>query len=358
MAALRAIEDCRFVRLNATMYPAAELELSLCRHFGIVPVPAETDDPQELIDALAGCDVVAVISTGLPTVVVESLDRCRLISRLGNGTDKIDVETASKMGIVVSNAPFFCAEEMTDHIMAMLLSLARQLPRMEGHMRAGRFRQARAEATRIQRLSTCTLGIVGFGATGEMVARRAMPFGLRVLATRRNLQAPSPEADALGVAMVDMDTLLAQSDYVSLQLPLTAANHHLFDEALLRRMKPGSFLINTSRGALVDEDALAKVLREGPLAGAALDTFEWLNVFTDEDQNPSHPLMELDNVLMTSHVSAHSVQSGEDVARTGVQNAASVLNGHWPAPENIVNEGVEPRHPLKTHDPGLVAIPL
>ena len=163
----------RFVRLNATMYPAGELEQSLYAKFGITPEYVEEEDPQELIRRLATCDAVAIVSTGLPAAVVESLDRCRLISRLGNGTDKIAVEKATECGIIVSNAPFFCTEEMTDHIMAMLLSLARQLPRMEQFMRAGRFRQARAESTQLQRLSTCALGIVGFGATGEMVARRA-----------------------------------------------------------------------------------------------------------------------------------------------------------------------------------------
>ena len=343
----------RFVRLNAIMYPANELERSLYAKFGIAPEYVEEEDPQELIRRLAGCDAVAVVSTGLPAAVVASLDRCRLISRFGNGTDKIAVATATENGIVVSNAPFFCAEEMTDHIMAMLLSLARQLPRMEQFMRAGRFRQARTESTQLQRLSTCALGIVGFGATGEMVARRARAFGLRVLATRRNLQAPLP-AD-LDVEMVDLETLLAESDFISLQVPLNADTYHMFDEELLRKMKPGSYLINTSRGALVDEDALARVLREGPLAGAALDTYEWLNVFTDEDQTPQHPLLELDNVLMTSHVSAHSVQSGEDVARTGVCNLASVLKDHWPAPENIVNRGVVPRYPLQPHDAALYA---
>ena len=126
----------RFVRLNATMYPAGELEQSLYAKFDIEPEYVEEEDPQELIRRLATCDAVAVVSTGLPAAVVASLDRCRLISRLGNGTDKIAVEKATECGIIVSNAPFFCAEEMTDHIMAMLLSLARQLPRMEQFMRA------------------------------------------------------------------------------------------------------------------------------------------------------------------------------------------------------------------------------
>ena len=228
---LPQVKDCRVVRLNAAMFPALKLEHEMCAHFGIAQDPVEADDPQELIGALAGCDALAVISTALPTEVIESLDRCRLISRLGNGTDKIDVATATERGIVVSNAPFFCAEEMTDHIMAMLLSVARQLPRMEQHMRAGRFPEARAESKRLHRLSTCTLGIVGFGATGEMVASRAMAFGLRVLATRRNLQTPTPGADALGVAMVDMETLLAESDFVYLHVEAPDEAGHNADVA-------------------------------------------------------------------------------------------------------------------------------
>lgn len=262
----------RFVRLNATMYPAGKLERSRYAKFGIEPEYVAEENRQELIRRRAGCAAVAVVSTGLPAAVVASLDRCRRIARLGHGPDTIAVATATERGLVVSNAPFFCAEERTDPIMAMLRSLARRLPRMERFMRTGCFRQARAEATPLQRLSTCALGLVGLGATGERVAGRARAFGLRVLATRSNLRAPLP-AD-LDVERVDLKTRLAESDFLSLQWPLNADPYHLFDEELLRKMKPDSYRINTSRGALVAEEALVRVLREGPRAGAALDTYE------------------------------------------------------------------------------------
>jgi phosphoglycerate dehydrogenase-like enzyme len=176
---------------------------------------------------------------------------------------------------------------------------------------------------------------------------------MRVLATRRNMAAAAQAAAELGVQMVDLDTLLAESDYVSLHLPLTVETYHLFDDATLRKMKPGAFLINTARGAIVDEDALVAVLREGRLAGAGLDTFEQINIHAEHEAPPSHPLLELENVVLTPHVAAGSVQSGQDVARGGVENVVAVLRGHWPKPENIVNRGVVPRFPLEPYDDAL-----
>ncbi len=347
------LKNRRVVRLNATMFPVHPVEEAYYRRYGLDPLRVEAATPEEIISHVADCDALLVVAAALPRPVIEALECCRLISRLGNGTDKIDVAAAARRGIVVSNAPFFCVAEMSDHIMALQLALARQLPRMEQFMYAGDFSQARKRSMGIQRLSCRTLGIVGFGATGERVAQRAKAFGLRVLATRRNTKAPTLAADALGVEMVDLDTLLEQSDYVSLQLPLNEATYHLFDEATLRKMKPGAYLINTSRGALVDEAALVRLLRQGHLAGAGLDTYEGIDVFTEEVKPPSHPLVELDNVILTPHVSAHSVQAVEDVSRTGVENLVAVLSGHWPTPENIVNKGVVPRSPLKDHDPSL-----
>ncbi len=125
------------------------------------------------------------------------------------------------------------------------------------------------------------------------------------------------------------------------------------DDQALRKMKPGAFLINTSRGALVDEPALVLALREGRLGGAGLDTFEQIDVFTPNEAPPSHPLLELENVVLTPHVAAGSVQSGQAVSRGGIENVVSILSGHWPLPENIVNQGVIPRDPLHAYDPSL-----
>ena len=164
------------------------------------------------------------------------------------------------------------------------------------------------------------------------------------------MNASRHEADNLGVGMVSLDTLLSESDYVSLHLPLTSETYHMLDEAELGKMKPGAYLINTSRGALVDETALANVLREGRLNGAGLDTFEGINPFSEAETPPDHPLLELDNVVLTPHVGAYSVQASQDVSRGGIQNVVSVLSGHLPPAENIVNPNVTPRFPLADYD--------
>lgn len=342
------MQSYRVIRLNAQLGPVTDFEADQYRLHGLEPIQVEANTPDEIIPLVKDCDALFVISSSLPTPVIESLARCRVISRMGLGTDKIDVETATARGILVTNIPYFCVEEQADHAMALLLSLARQIPAMSKAMRTGTFRAAHLATRNNQRLSTQTLGLVGFGNSAKATARRARGFGMRVLATRRHMLPADPEADALGVQMVDLDTLLAQSDYVSLHLPLTKQSYHLLDDAALRKMKPGARLINTSRGALVDEVALVAALREGRLGGAGIDTYEGINIFDPNEAPPTHPLvlLEMDNVVLTPHVAAGSLQAGQDSARGAVENVAAVLNGRWPARENIVNRGVVPRFPL------------
>lgn len=349
------LQSFKVVRLNAELMPVRPFEEGLHRQYRLAPLRVEANTTEEQLPHLQDCDALFIISAPLKPEMVERLDKCRIISRMGNGTDKIAVDLAAQKGILVANAPLFCVAEMADHIMAMLLGLARKLPQMGRYLRAGAFGRAREESLALPRLSGLTLGIVGFGATGPEVARRAQSFGLRVLATRRNLNAGRQQAEKLGVEMVDLDTLLRQSDFVSLQLPLTPETYHLIDAAALRKMKPGAVLINTSRGALVDEDALAEALKSGHLAGAGIDTFEGIEIFVDNPPPPRHPLVELGNVILTPHVSGLSVQASQDCTRTAVENLVSVLSGHLPPPENIVNKGVAPRFPLQPHDPALFA---
>jgi D-3-phosphoglycerate dehydrogenase / 2-oxoglutarate reductase len=287
------------------------------------------------------------VSVALPSAVIERLGRCRVISRLGTGTDKIDVAAATRAGILVTNVPLFCVEEQADHTMALLLAVARKLPQMARAMAAGAWTDARRRAQTNQRLAGQTLGLVGFGNSAQLTAQRARGFGMRVLGTRRNLQAARAAAARLGVELVDLDTLLAESDYVSLHLPLGAETYHMIDEAAIRKMKPGAALINTSRGALVDEQALVRALRDGRLSGAGIDTFEQINVFSEDERPPDHPLLGLENVVLTPHVAAQSVQATQDVAIGGVENVVAVLEGRWPPEEHIVNRGVTPRGPLR-----------
>ena len=342
------LKNARLLRLNAITNSVLPREEQWYRHYSLDPKRVEANAPSEILSHAADCDILFVVATALPAEVVAGLERCRLISRLGNGTDKIAVDTATQRGIIVSNVPYFCVEEMADHIMAMLLALTRKLPAMSDHMRRGTYIAARNEAVRLQRLAGKVLGIVGFGATGPEVARRARAFGLEILATRKNMHAPVDPT--LEVEMVDLDTLLTRSDFISLQLPLTPETYHLIDEAALARTKRGAYLINTARGALVDEHALARALEQGHLAGAGLDTFEEIDIFAEDPSPPDHPLLDLDNVVLTPHVSGLSDQAIEDVACTGIQNAIAVLNGMYPPPENIVNKGVVARFPLSAYD--------
>jgi len=347
------LENSKVVRLNAVLNPNL-FEADLFRHYHLNPVQVEAATPAEIIPYVADCDALFAVSVKLPTPVIESLKHCKVISRLGTGTDKIDVATATRRGIIVTNVPYFCVEEQADHTMALLLALERKLPQMDQATRAGAWNRARYQSHPNRRLSALTLGLVGFGNSARATAARARAFGMRVLATRRNMNAPRTDADALGVEMVDLETVLRESDYVSLHLPLEKETYHLLDEAALRKLKASAYLINTSRGAIVDEMALVKLLQERAIAGAGLDTFELIDVFVPDGPPPAHPLLQLDNVILTPHVAAMSIQAAQDVARGGVENMVSILSGYWPNPENIVNRGVKPWFPLKEYDAALL----
>lgn len=350
-----SLQNCRVVRLNARLMPVDAQEAEIYRLYNLQPLEVEATTPDEIIPYVEDCDALFAISVSLPEPVIAQLKRCRIISRLGNGTDKIAVEAATRKGIIVSNVPDFCYQEMADHVMAAILWFSRSFRQMQQYMRTGDFDRARTEGLQLQRLNTKVLGMIGFGLSARALAERARPFGLRVIATRRNPHADD-EARALGVELVDLETLLAASDYVSLHCPLTPETYHLLDLGRLRSMKPGAYLINTARGAIVDETALVQVLREGPLAGAALDTFHEIEIFGASGTLPLHPLMELDNVVLTPHISGLSAQAAEHVHWVGIRNVVAVLKGYLPPRANIVNKSVVPRFPLREHDPAVFQV--
>lgn len=341
------LSQAKIVRLTAPIFYPSPAELAAYAAQGLSVTTVDADDPAELIPQIADADIIALIGTHLPANLVESLAHCRSIARYGTGTDKIAVARATELGIVVTNTPYFCVEEQADHSMAMLLSLARKLTIAQRAMAEGDVIRARREVSRNQRMSHTTLGLVGFGRSAVQLAQRARGFGMRVLATRNNKNAPRDEADALGVVMTDLETILRESDFVSLHLPLNAATYHLIDDTALRKMKPTAYLINTSRGALVEEPALIDALQQGRLAGAGIDTYEMIDIFAEQLPPGLHPLTEMDNVILTPHVAAGSVQASEEIYTTGIQNIVDILNGRWPLQENIVNPAVVPRFPLR-----------
>lgn len=331
------------VRLNAQTYPVEAAERAALEQAGAAWTAIEGQNAEEILAAAADCDALLVISARVPANVVERLDRCRVIARLGAGTDRIDVEAATRAGIVVANVPDFCVNELAEHTFALLLAWTRRLPYMMAQMRQGNWTARHHPG--VHRLAGQTLGLVGFGHSAVAVAERARSFGLRLRAWVREPGKYAAKAAALGVELVGWDRLLADSDFVSLHVPLTPATRHLIGARELALMKPTALLINTARGAIVDESALVAALRAGRLGGAALDVFDGIDVFAPPGPPPSHPLLELDNVLLTPHSGGSSVESTLDSKVRGARNAAEVLSGRWPP--YVVNPEVKPRWPLE-----------
>jgi D-3-phosphoglycerate dehydrogenase len=327
------------VRLNASTMPmsAEERQTLAALEHRLVEVEGASD--AEILAVARDADAIMIVSAYLHTAVVKELSRCRIISRIGTGVDKIDVDEATRRGIVVNNLPGVFTEEVADHTLALLLAAARQLPQLDLEMRRGR--QPR-EMDSIHRLAVQTVGIVGFGLIGRAVARRCQAFGLRVLACDPCLTAT--DAANAGVSVADLDTVLAEADYLCLLCPLLPATRGMLAWPQFRKMKRTAVLINTGRGELVNEDDLAAALRDGVIRFAALDVFGIVNVFDANGFPTEHPLFKLDNVLFTPHYGAASVEGALECRRRAAQAVVDVLSGRWP--EHPVNPQVQPWFPL------------
>lgn len=342
------LTEAKILRLNAENFPPTPAEIAGFERHGITPLQIEGSDLDEILAHATDADAILVVSASLPRALIDQLEKCQVISRLGAGTDKIDVARATERGILVTNVPDFCWIEQAEHALALLLALVRKLPQMKTSMLAGEWNRARNQCRPIHRLNERTLGLVGFGGSAKELAKRALGFGLRVLASRQRMDSEAhAEAQQFQVELVDQDTLLATADYVSLHLPLNDHTYHLFDAEQLAKIKPGAYFINTARGAIVDEFALAAALKSGHLAGAGIDTWESINVHAEESGAPNHPLLEMENVIFTPHVAAFSQESSFAVGDGGVENLATVLQGYWPPHNRIVNADVVPRFPLE-----------
>lgn len=323
------------VRLNAETGPMTARERDILAPLGarIVAVEGASDD--EVLFAARDCDALMVISAYVRGSVIEQLTRCRVISRLGTGVDKIDVAAATRRGIFVTNLPDFCTNEVADHTLALLLAAARQLKLFERAMRQGRVPR---DVQEMHRLSASTLSIIGFGRIGRAVATRAKGFGMRILACDPAL---SPEVAAeAGVVAVDLPTALAEADYLCLLCPLTATTRRMLALPEFRQMKPTAVLVNTGRGELVDEDDLVTALREGLLRYAAIDVYGAIDVFAPGGFATDHPLFSLPNVLLTPHVSAYSEEAMVAQRSGGAEAVVQVLTGKWPW--HLVNPQVTP----------------
>ncbi len=332
----------KVVRLNTVTYPMADEERAELARADVDLVEIEGQEPDEILAAAADCDALLVVSSRVPKQVVEQLYRCQVIARMGAGTDKVDVAEATLRGILVTNVPDFCLNEQAEHTLALLLAFARRLPCMMQAMQSNDWGARHHPG--VHRVSGQTLGLVGLGASSQAVAQRAAAFGLRLKAWVRNPAKYQQLADELHVQLVPLDQLMSSSDFISIHLPLCDSTYHLLSAEMLAQMKPTAVLINTARGAIIDELALVELLQQRKIAGAALDVFEGIDVFALPGTPASHPLLQLDNVILTPHSAGSSVESSLESKIRGARNAADVLLGI--RPRHIVNPDVVPRVPL------------
>lgn len=290
------------------------------RELGVSLVVTEGYGPDELREAGRDCHGVFLLHAAVDEDLLDAWDRCRVLARVGTGYDKIDVEAARRRGIEVTYVPDFCTDELSDTAMVFLLALARQLPTVTRPGVTGRWRQLR-EVPMPQRLRGRSLAILGFGASGEMLARKVQPFGMQVMGWTRT---PKPELFAeLDVEAVSFERALG-ADAVSVHLPLTDVTRGLLSRDAFAHFTPGSWLLNIARGEVVDTDALVDALRTGRLGGAGLDV-------TDPEPLPDeHPLWELDNVIITPHCAALSEQALQTSFLTALEDAVAVLEGRGP----------------------------
>ncbi len=304
----------------ARLRAAAEVEMN--------PDPLHMVTREELLAGVRRADVLfCLLHDRVDAGALEANANLRLVASMAINPANIDVAAATARGIPVTVIPPLVTEATADLAFALILATARRVVAADGLLRSGVFPGAQSAYLVGGAVHGQVLGIVGCGAIGAAVARRAGGFGMRVLYTKRHPLSPAEER-TLGVTFAPLEALLEQSDIVSIHAAHTPQTHHLIGERELRRMKPGAYLINTSRGPLVDEAALVRALRGGWIAGAGLDVYE-------QEPQVSPGLLGLRNVVLTPHIGSAERETRETIAGVVVDNILAFARGD--RPPNVVN---------------------
>jgi D-3-phosphoglycerate dehydrogenase len=309
--------------------PDWEPETQVLRESGLDVnlIRLDTRAPEQLIPQVAAADALIVQWARIDGRVIDALERCKVISRYGIGVEMIDHDAASRRGIIVANVHDYCIEEVSTQTIGFLLDLNRHTLIQHQHVRAGRWGAAPVPCGPPRRLKGQTLGIVGLGNIGRVVAQKAAGLGLTLLGYDPYV---GPEAlTGLAVELVGLEDLLRRSDYVSIHCPLVEETRKLIGAPQLALMQRHAYLINMARGPIVDQAALYDALSSDTIAGAALDVLE------QEPPAPDESLLKLDNVILTPHTSSWSRESLVQLRRGTAQNVVDVLQDRLP--RSIVN---------------------
>lgn len=292
--------------------PIAKEGMELLRSNGCEIIIPDPSSPKSLIDLSKDCDAILVRTAKVTRELIESANKLKIIARHGVGLDNVDIEAASENDIFVSNTPAANINSVAEHVLGMMLSISRQIVKADNAIRKGEF-----EVRNIYigtELKGKTIGLIGLGNIGKLVAEKcALGFGMKVLAYDPYIK--SLDQDYIRLTET-IEEIMSESDFVSLHVPYNKRLHHLISEDLLLKMKPEAYIVNAARGGLIDEKALYSILADKKIAGAALDCFE-------EEPTPlKHPFWQLDNVVVTPHMAAHTKES---MVRMAVDPAKEII---------------------------------
>ena len=311
----------KIVLVTDITWPSTAPEAKVLEAVGARLLLAQTGSEEELLALVPQADAILTCFKKVSAAVIRAGPKLQVVGRYGIGVDNIAVDEATRLGIPVTNVPAYCLDEVAEHVMALILACARQVVRYNAAVHAGTW--SLKTGMPMFRVRGRALGIVGFGKIGRTLAEKAQAFGMRVLA-----HAPRANPESLrahGVQPASLEELLHEADFVSIHTPLTPATRGLMNAERLRSMKLTAYLINTARGAVIDPAALLQALREGWIAGAAVD------VFDPEPIPADHPLLQLPNFIVTPHAAFYSEESIVDLETLAAQNVAAILSGRRPA---------------------------
>lgn len=314
------------VLMTDRAWPDAEIEKAILAEADAELVEAPSGDEATLIGLAKDVDAIATNWAKVTDAVIRACPRCQIVARLGIGLDNIAVATCTELGIPVTNCPDYCVAEVSDHALGLLLACARRIGFF--HLRTKRGEYNLGAAPLMRRLSEQTVGLVGLGRIAQALVIKLRALGMKIVA-----YTPSGSDHGTGCRMVSLDELFSVSDYISLHAPLMPESRHLVNARLLRQMKPTAYLINTSRGGLIDADALWQALQENRIAGAALD------VFDPEPPDLKQPLYGDERVIVTPHAAFVSAESLDQMRRQAMEQIVQGLRGE--RPNNLINPQIE-----------------
>lgn len=288
-------------------------------------------DEDTIIRCVADADAILTTDVQVTERTLEAAKKCKIVAVTAVGYDDVDILAATKRGIYVTNVPsnYWCADEVSDHALALMLAIQRKVTFFDKKTKAGAWQEPiiLSEARLTLPLRGQTYGLVSFGNIARAVAKKAKVFGFSVIAADPFVD--PEEANRYGVKLVDFDTLLRISDVISIHAPLLKSTYHMFNEETIGKMKKTAYLVNTGRGRIVDQKALYNALKSGKIAGAALDVLE------DEPPKANEPLFNLDNVIITPHIASETKTSLLKCREISSRDVATVLKGGQP--KNLVN---------------------